>query len=86
MVGKKETIISKIKSLIAEIAFIDEDFSETAHLKKDLAIDSVSIIALILDLNNEFDVQIKSSEITEENFGNVALIADFLMSKGRAET
>lgn len=84
--GKKETIISKIKSLIAEIAFIDEDFSETAHLKKDLAIDSVSIIALILDLNNEFEVQIKSSEITEENFGNVKFIADFLMRKGRAET
>lgn len=83
--GKKETIISKIKSLIAEIAFIDEDFSETSHLKKDLAIDSVLIIALILDLNNEFEVQIKSSEITEENFGNVNLIADFLMSK-RAET
>lgn len=77
---KREISLEKIKDIIADVAMISPDFSDKSHLKDDLGLDSMTIIGIILELNQNFNVEIKSSDIKEENFSCVDNIRNFLES------
>lgn len=77
---KNKNITEIIKSIISDIGMIDDDFDSNSHIKNDLGLDSMSIIMIILELNKEFNIEIKSTDVKEENFSNLNKIDIFIRS------
>ena len=77
---KNKNITEIIKSIISDIGMIDDDFDSNAHIKNDLGLDSMSIIMIILELTKEFNIEIKSTDVKEENFSNLNKIDIFIRS------
>ncbi|MCR5430849.1 MAG: acyl carrier protein [Eubacterium sp.] len=61
----REKLIDLIKSIAPAVELDDPDL----NLAEDM--DSIDIIALISELEDEFDIEITMEEKTEENFENV---------------
>lgn len=75
-----------IKSELFEIIdnnLISTDFSinETTDLKKDLNLDSMTLVRIILDISDTFNIEIQSNEINAENFTTVSNIIEFIKRK-----
>lgn len=59
-------MLEKIKEVMVETLNIDgDDVVATARLKEDLAIDSLSAVELLLELENQFDVKIEDDEFSK---------------------
>ena len=81
--GKRETITTKVYEVLSEYS-IESDitkYQENFLLKEDLGFDSLSTVNLILSLNEKFDIQIHSTDITPENFLTLKSLIDFIMKK-----
>lgn len=81
--GKRETITTKVYEVLSEYS-IESDitkYQENFLLKEDLGFDSLSTVNLILSLNEVFDIQIHSTDITPENFLTLKSLIDFIMKK-----
>lgn len=50
----------------------DVDFETAEHLIDDHLLDSLSIISLIAELEDAFDISIDAAEMTPENFNSAA--------------
>lgn len=61
----REKLIDLIKSIAPAVELDDPDL----NLAEDM--DSIDIIALISELEDEFDIEITMEEKTEENFENI---------------
>jgi len=61
-----ETIINIIKGIKPGVA-IDEN----TRLLDDKILDSLAMVALVAELVDEFDVDIKATDVIPENFGSV---------------
>lgn len=72
-VFKMEKIIQIIKS-INPLAKVDE----TTKLLDEHTLDSLSMITLVSELEDEFDVEISARDIVPENFETVAAIAELI--------
>lgn len=70
---KMEKIIEIIKT-IKPVANLDENTS----LIQDKVIDSLSMIRLVAELEDEFDVEISARDIVPENFENVQVIHNLI--------
>ena len=57
----------------------DVDYENCETLIDDHILDSLSILSLIADLEDEFDVTIPTVEIIPENFNSAKRIYDMLM-------
>lgn len=68
-----EKIIEIIKT-IKPVANLDENTS----LIQDKVIDSLSMIRLVAELEDEFDVEISARDIVPENFENVQAIHNLI--------
>lgn len=77
--------INEITSKIEEILYLfitDEiNVSNNSLLKEDLGLDSLSLVNLVLTLNDDFNINIKSEEISEENFYSVKTLSNFISKK-----
>jgi acyl carrier protein len=77
--------INEITSKIEEILyfFITDEVNifNDSLLKEDLALDSLSLVNLVLTLNDDFNINIKSEEISEENFYSVKTLSNFISKK-----
>ncbi len=49
----------------------DIDITEESNLKEDLTIDSLTMINLILEIEEVFNIEVPDDELTEENFSTV---------------
>lgn len=81
--GKRETITTKVYEVLSEYS-IESDitkYQENFLLKENLGFDSLSTVNLILSLNEAFDIQIHSTDITPENFLTLKSLIDFIMKK-----
>lgn len=72
-VFKMEKIIQIIKT-INPLAKIDE----TTKLLDEHTLDSLSMITLVSELEDEFDVEISARDIVPENFQTVGAIAELI--------
>lgn len=57
----------------------DVDFMNETKLIDDGIIDSFDIIAIVSELNNEFDVQIPIDELEPDNFNTVQAIYELIV-------
>lgn len=72
-VFKMEKIIQIIKA-INPLAKVDE----TTKLLDEHTLDSLSMITLVSELEDEFDVEISARDIVPENFQTVGAIAELI--------
>ena len=56
----------------------DIDFTKENALIDDGILDSLDIVSLITEINDEFDVSIPAEEIIPENFNSAAAIMDLI--------
>jgi acyl carrier protein len=71
----EEFIIDKIE----EIAFSRVTPSDSLWQEK--VLDSITIVELVVELENEFGIKIPFNEIVEDNFETVERIVNYLNSK-----
>lgn len=72
----KEQIIEIISDLIP-----DFDYEEGTLLLEDGILDSFDIVNLVLELNEEFGINIGVEDVTEENFNTVEAIQNLIEEK-----
>ena len=56
----------------------DIDFKGSTTLIDDWILDSFAILEIVTEINDEFDVQIKASDIVPENFNSVEAMWDMI--------
>lgn len=56
----------------------DIDFKGSTTLIDDGILDSFAILEIVTEINDEFDVQIKASDIVPENFNSVEAMWDMI--------
>ena len=67
----------KIIALTAEHLGIDADsISETSSFKEDLGVDSLDLFVLVMELEEEFGIEIPSEDL--ENLATVADVAKYI--------
>jgi D-alanine--poly(phosphoribitol) ligase subunit 2 len=62
----------KIINILNEDARDDIDWAAQTAIVDDELIDSLDMVAIIGDMNEEFDIEISVDEMTGENFNSVA--------------
>ena len=76
------SIEEKIKHVIAEQICCDErDVVPSAHLVNDLGADSLDLVSITIELENEFGVTVEDEEI--ENVTSVQDIINLVNSKSK---
>ena len=74
----KEILISEVNVNPASLAETD---SNTALLGRGIGLDSMEAMALAVEMENAFDIQIADDEMTEETFRTIGAFVDFIQSK-----
>jgi acyl carrier protein len=76
----KNDIIKKVNEIIAESLDVDlEEVTPEASLTEDIGADSLELVDLTMDFEDEFDVKIESAELAEIN--TVGEITELLLKK-----
>jgi D-alanine--poly(phosphoribitol) ligase subunit 2 len=71
----EEFIINKIEEItFSQVGLIDSLWEEKV-------LDSISIVELVVELENEFNIKVPFNEIVTENFETVERIVNYLKSK-----
>ena len=76
---KEKDVKNKIKDLIEEATGMcveDEDL-----ILEDEIVDSVSILYMITEIEECYNIRIELEQVTEEHFKNVNSIAEYILSK-----
>lgn len=68
-----------LKETISEIAFSDVENDEL--LWESGILDSITIIELSVEIENEYDIKIPIQEIVIENFGSVNKLKNYIETK-----
>lgn len=71
--------MKELMSILSELR-PDVDFENEKSLITDGVLDSLDIVALIDELNDEFNVNIKPGQITVENFDSAEMIYNLIKS------
>lgn len=74
---KREIIMEKIIQIIKTINPLAK-VDETTKLLDEHTLDSLSMITLVSELEDEFDVEISARDIVPENFQTVGAIAELI--------
>jgi acyl carrier protein len=70
--------LDKLKDLIAEEFDVEvSELSEATTLKEDLEADSLTLVEMVMSVEDEFDVELGEDEITSVNtIGELATLID----------
>ena len=80
----KEEVVERARSYV-ETTLVRDD--RNVHLTPDTLLfgteilDSLAAVQLLEFVQSEFDLSIANTEVTEANFGSLARIANFVLSK-----
>lgn len=70
----REEILEKLAGVVKEIMCDDSvEITEAANLMDDLGLDSLEAMELMMEVENEFEVEIPQTEV-----GNFVLVKDFV--------
>ena len=74
----------KMKKLIKILRELhpDENITENTSLIKDEVLDSLDIVTLVTDINEEYRIEIGAEDITPENFESVRAISSLIRRRG----
>jgi acyl carrier protein len=79
-----QTIEAKLKEMIVERLFLKVDPSEIetdASLVDDYGVDSVSLLELVVGLEEQFQIAVEDADFNVENFISVAALRDFVKAR-----
>jgi len=80
----ENSVESQIKEMVVERCFLDvkpESIGEEDDLMETLGLDSVSLLELVVGLEELFGVSMEETEFDIENFRNVKSMADYVREK-----
>lgn len=75
-----EELVKKVTEMIADIQPYIE-FDENTNLLEDDILDSVSVLLLVQELEDEFTITIEMDEVTGENFINILSVVKLIQNK-----
>lgn len=79
---QKEELAGKIREIVKGYAvFNANQVTDETDLSKELGIDSIKMVQLIVDLEETFDIEVDSASLKYENFANSAAITHYILKK-----
>lgn len=87
---KREVIIENLKNILKNNQFsalkkLVDDITEETSLINDLALDSIQILELVVEIEREFSFSCEPDELQLEMFDRVGTLIDFIESKCLSE-
>ncbi|MFN8577059.1 MAG: phosphopantetheine-binding protein [Candidatus Sericytochromatia bacterium] len=80
--SKREDIEKNIIEIIENnLIDLNTVLDKNTNLKDNLNIDSMTLVRIILDINDYFNISIESNEINDNNFLTVKNIIEFVKGK-----
>lgn len=76
----KNLVYEKILTILEEFVTV-QDIRPEARLKEDLGLDSMELVRLILELNQAFGIQIKSTEMIPQHFADIESVRLLITQK-----
>ena len=74
---ENKIMLEKVKEIVAESLNVEEStLSETTSFKEDLGADSLDLFELVMELEEEFGIEIPSEDL--ENLATVADVAKYI--------
>lgn len=67
MTNDADTILSEVIKLLNEFIKQDVEITETQHLMRDLELDSVMVMELMMELEDHFDISIPLNSLPDVN-------------------
>ncbi len=75
-------IKERVMKVIAKSALLNTDnVTEKSWIGRDHGIDSIRLVEMIINLEDEFDIEVDTSSLSHQNFANVDLITEYVTSK-----
>lgn len=75
-----EELVKKITEMVEDIQPYME-FDESTNLLEEDILDSMSVLLLVQELEDEFSISIEMEEVTGENFTNILSVAKLIALK-----
>jgi len=77
----RERILGEIRILLEPWLSSEDSINENTNLLRDLGVDSVSILQLVLGIEEEFDISVKDHELDSMVFSKMGNFIDIIESK-----
>ena len=75
-------IKEKVMEVVSKNALINADkVTEESWIGRDHGIDSIKMVEMIINLEDEFDIEVDTSSLSHQNFANIDLITEYVASK-----
>jgi acyl carrier protein len=80
-VDRNEVLERVINIVKRHAVFNQEKVTEESRIRRDHGIDSIKMVELVVDLEEEFNIEVDSASLSFENFANIGIITDFIIRK-----
>ncbi|MBM3680710.1 MAG: acyl carrier protein [Actinobacteria bacterium] len=78
--AERAEVLAKVQEILVERLDVDPDaITESAHMRDDLQADSLDLVELIMDLEENFGVKISDEEA--QSIGTVGEAVDFIVTR-----
>jgi len=67
MANNTDTILSEVKQLLSQFIKQDIEVTDSHHLMRDLELDSVMVMELMMELEDHFDISIPLNSLPDVN-------------------
>lgn len=78
----RNEILERVINIVKRHAVFNQDkVMEDSRIRRDHGIDSIKMVELVVDLEEEFNIEVDSASLSFENFANLGIITDFIIGK-----